>query len=66
MPKEFAVISVPSLVFNVADGQIEAVFSTAEQALSYIDAEKPMHPDRRYGIREKPQHENNSSHISDT
>lgn len=63
MLKEFAVISVPSLVINVADGQIECVFPTAELALHYIEAEKPKNPDRRYGIRERLR-ENNGIHTS--
>lgn len=53
MLKEFAVVSVPSLVINVADGQIERIFPTAALALNYIEDEEPKNPDRRYGIREK-------------
>jgi len=66
MPKEFAVVSVPSLVFNVDDGQIEAVFNTAAQALRFIATEEPTHPDRRYAIREKLRHEDDGSHVSGT
>jgi hypothetical protein len=65
MLKEFAVISVPSVVINVADGQIESVFPTAELALNYIESEKPNNPDRRYGIRERVR-EDDGIHTSDT
>lgn len=54
--KEFAVVSVPTLVLNVADGQIESVFASHELAQDYIEAEKLKYPERRYGIREKLPH----------
>jgi len=54
--KEFAVVSVPTLVVNVADGQIENVFASPELAQDYIESEKLKYPERRYGIREKLSH----------
>ncbi len=52
-PRQFAVVSVPSLVFDVADGLIEGVFPTVDLARHYLETEESTHPDRRYGIREK-------------
>jgi hypothetical protein len=65
MLKEFAVVSVPTLVISVADGQIESIFPTAELAQDYITTEKPKSPDRRYGIRERTRRNDNGVHASD-
>ncbi len=66
MLKEFAVISVPTLVLNVADGLIENIFPTAALAQIYIETEEPKYPDRRYGIRERLRQNNSDIPTSDT